>query len=76
MFGLQDKDKPRGYDFVHSCYRHDFGYANFQQQKRFTPPNRKRIDDMFLNDLFAGSNPFLGPLLLLLMVGALLTRSC
>lgn len=29
-------DNPFGFDFLNSCYRHDFGYRNFKAQARFT----------------------------------------
>lgn len=45
-------DEPLGYNFLHSCMRHDFGYRNFKAQSRFTEENRERIDDKFLNDLY------------------------
>lgn len=47
----QSPDYPAGFDFLHSCMRHDFGYSNFKAQGRFTEANRKRIDDNFLADL-------------------------
>ena len=55
LFGLEDKSKPYGYDFTRSCYRHDFGYANYQEQKRFSEPNRQKIDENFRKDMFEGS---------------------
>lgn len=45
------QDYPAGFNFLQSCMRHDFGYANFKAQRRFTEANRKRIDDNFLADL-------------------------
>jgi len=40
-------DNPRGYPFLQACQRHDFGYRNYKNQKRFTSANRKKIDDKF-----------------------------
>ncbi|KAK6333754.1 hypothetical protein TWF730_003937 [Orbilia blumenaviensis] len=48
-----DKDFPYGYEFLNSCYRHDFGYRNYKAQDRFTPGNRERIDKQFEEDLLA-----------------------
>ncbi|KAF8458728.1 prokaryotic phospholipase A2-domain-containing protein [Kalaharituber pfeilii] len=45
-------DHPAGFNFLHSCQRHDFGYRNFKNQNRFTKANRKRIDDKFQADLY------------------------
>ncbi|KAJ4360684.1 uncharacterized protein N0V89_001251 [Didymosphaeria variabile] len=45
-------DNPFGFDFLNSCYRHDFGYRNFKAQSRFTDANKLRIDDNFHNDLY------------------------
>ncbi|KAF2449699.1 hypothetical protein P171DRAFT_322717, partial [Karstenula rhodostoma CBS 690.94] len=45
-------DNPFGFDFLNSCYRHDFGYRNFNAQARFTDANKLRIDDNFHNDLY------------------------
>lgn len=44
-------DAPGSYNFVAACYRHDFGYAQYRAQNRFTQSNRKLIDDVFLDDL-------------------------
>ncbi|KAB2109130.1 hypothetical protein AG0111_0g3563 [Alternaria gaisen] len=44
-------DNPFGFDFVNSCYRHDFGYRNFKAQNRFEA-NKARIDDNFKTDMF------------------------
>ncbi|KAF8456145.1 prokaryotic phospholipase A2-domain-containing protein [Kalaharituber pfeilii] len=49
-------DRPAGFNFLHSCQRHDFGYRNFKNQKRFTKANRKRIDDKFKADLYNECN--------------------
>lgn len=46
-------DEPLGYEFTSSCYRHDFGYRNYQVQERFTEPNRLRIDDNFKADMYS-----------------------
>ncbi|KAK6356793.1 hypothetical protein TWF718_001134 [Orbilia javanica] len=46
-----DKDFPYGYEFLHSCYRHDFGYRNYKAQNRFTSPNRELLDNKFQEDL-------------------------
>ncbi|RVD80461.1 uncharacterized protein DFL_008358 [Arthrobotrys flagrans] len=48
-----DKDFPYGYEFLNSCYRHDFGYRNYKNQNRFTAPNREFLDDRFQVDLLA-----------------------
>lgn len=45
------EDHPGGFNFLESCFRHDFGYANYKRQGRFTEANRKRLDDNFLADL-------------------------
>lgn len=37
-------DRPAGYDFLPSCYRHDFGYRN---NKPLTPEKKLSIDDKF-----------------------------
>jgi hypothetical protein len=44
-------DNPFGFDFINSCYRHDFGYRNFKAQNRFEA-NKARIDDNFKTDMF------------------------
>ncbi|KAG9186274.1 hypothetical protein G6011_02830 [Alternaria panax] len=44
-------DNPFGFDFINSCYRHDFGYHNFKAQNRFDA-NKARIDDNFKTDMF------------------------
>ncbi len=46
-------DEPLGYEFTSSCYRHDFGYRNYQDQDRFTESNRSRIDDNFRADMYS-----------------------
>jgi Prokaryotic phospholipase A2 len=43
-------DRPAGFDFRLSCYRHDFGYRNFKRLGVF-PANKARIDDAFYFDL-------------------------
>ena len=45
-------DRPAGFNFLHSCQRHDFGYRNFKNQNRFSKANRLRIDDKFKSDLY------------------------
>lgn len=45
-------DRPAGFNFLHSCQRHDFGYRNFKKQNRFTKANRLRIDNKFKSDLY------------------------
>lgn len=45
-------DRPGGFNFLHGCQRHDFGYRNFKAQGRFTSANRKRIDDQLKSDLY------------------------
>ncbi|EEH05266.1 phospholipase A2 group XIII [Histoplasma capsulatum G186AR] len=44
-------DKP-GFNFLPSCYRHDFGYRNYKAQDRFTRDNKKKIDRLFRSDLY------------------------
>ncbi|OAX83076.1 hypothetical protein ACJ72_02564 [Emergomyces africanus] len=44
-------DKP-GFNFLPSCYRHDFGYRNYKAQDRFTRDNKKKIDKNFRSDLY------------------------
>ncbi len=46
-------DEPLGYEFTTSCYRHDFGYRNYEEQSRFTEPNRLAIDDNFRADMYS-----------------------
>ncbi|KAF3920135.1 hypothetical protein AA313_de0202898 [Arthrobotrys entomopaga] len=48
-----NKDEPYGFQFLNSCYRHDFSYRNFQAQERWTEPNRKLLDERFHADLVA-----------------------
>ncbi|RJQ82920.1 phospholipase [Pseudonocardiaceae bacterium YIM PH 21723] len=45
-------DRPFGWDFLPACQRHDFGYANFRRQGRFTEENRRRIDGRFHADMY------------------------
>ncbi|RJQ82921.1 phospholipase [Pseudonocardiaceae bacterium YIM PH 21723] len=45
-------DHPWGYDFVPACKRHDFGYANYKRQGRFSETTRLVIDDQFKADMF------------------------
>ncbi|KLJ11098.1 hypothetical protein EMPG_13618 [Blastomyces silverae] len=44
-------DKP-GFNFLPSCYRHDFGYRNYKAQDRFSKTNKKKIDTLFRGDLY------------------------
>ncbi|KAF7553387.1 hypothetical protein G7Z17_g3677 [Cylindrodendrum hubeiense] len=44
-------DNPFGFPFLPACHRHDFGYQNFANQKRFTKPNKGKIDLNFKTDL-------------------------
>ena len=54
LTGIGDQSKPRGYDFTHSCNRHDFAYSNYKLQDRFQMErNRKRLDDNWQKDMFA-----------------------
>jgi len=45
-------DRPLGFNFLHSCQRHDFGYRNFKKQNRFSKANRLRIDKKLKSDLY------------------------
>lgn len=45
-------DNPFGFNFINSCYRHDFGYRNFKIQSRFSDANKLRIDNNFRTDLY------------------------
>ncbi|EGX48146.1 hypothetical protein AOL_s00081g9 [Orbilia oligospora ATCC 24927] len=47
-----NKDKPRGYNFLPSCQRHDFGYRNYKKQKRFNGTSRSKIDSNFKKDMY------------------------
>jgi hypothetical protein len=51
-----NKDKPFGFDFSQSCYRHDFGYGNYRWEGRFTEDNRGKIDANFKKDMFNECN--------------------
>jgi len=51
-------DRPAGFNFLHSCQRHDFGYRNFKKQNRFTKANRLRIDNKFKSDLYNECNRY------------------
>lgn len=44
-------DKPLGFDFTLSCYRHDFGYRNYKALGAFTDANKSRVDSAFYADL-------------------------
>ncbi|KAH7032732.1 prokaryotic phospholipase A2-domain-containing protein [Microdochium trichocladiopsis] len=45
-------DNPLGFDFLSSCYRHDFGYRNYKAQGRFDDAGKLRIDNNFREDLY------------------------
>jgi hypothetical protein len=45
-------DNP-GFNFLPSCYRHDFGYRNYKVQNRFTDAAKDRIDEKFRSDMYA-----------------------
>jgi len=49
-------DWPKGFPFIQSCYRHDFGYRNFKKQGRFTKTNKAYIDTQFYKDLLHTCN--------------------
>ena len=51
-------DKPLGYNFLHACQRHDFGYRNYKSQERFTDTNRKKVDDNFARDMQVECNRY------------------
>ncbi|KAF3491387.1 secretory phospholipase A2 [Arthroderma uncinatum] len=53
-------DMPRGYNFVPSCQRHDYGYRNGKRLNRFTEDYRKKVDDNFKSDLYNYCNQFSG----------------
>jgi hypothetical protein len=45
---------PGGYDFTFPCHRHDFGYRNYKSLvgvSKFRSQHKKRIDDVFLQDM-------------------------
>ncbi|KAI4913424.1 uncharacterized protein J4E92_009773 [Alternaria infectoria] len=44
-------DNPFGFNFINSCYRHDFGYRNYKQQGRFDAM-KARTDSNFKTDMF------------------------
>ena len=44
-------DYPWDFDFKRSCQRHDFGYKNYRDQKRFCQSGREKIDSQFSRDL-------------------------
>ena len=46
-------DNPFTWDFYKACYRHDFGYRNYKDQKRFTTTNKDQIDAKFLQEYVA-----------------------
>jgi hypothetical protein len=43
-------DQPLGFDFRMPCWRHDFGYRNYNALGQFLP-NKSRLDDTFYFDL-------------------------
>jgi phospholipase A2-like protein len=43
-------DKPAGFDFKLSCYRHDFGYRNYKAAGQFDAA-KARLDSAFYADL-------------------------
>ncbi|CAI6092643.1 unnamed protein product [Clonostachys chloroleuca] len=45
-------DKPLTFDFLPACFRHDFGFANYQAQDRFDDLARLKIDELFKEDLY------------------------
>jgi hypothetical protein len=50
--GCSDSPDNPGYDFLESCYRHDFGYRNYEAQGRFTDDGKDSIDSNFQSDLY------------------------
>ena len=44
-------DQP-GFNFLPSCYRHDFGYRNYKDQDRFDDAGKDSIDSNFKADLY------------------------
>jgi hypothetical protein len=40
-------DNPFGFPFTPACHRHDFGYRNYKNQKRFTDAGKLKIDNQF-----------------------------
>lgn len=49
---IDNKNEPRGFDFLHSCYRHNFGYGNYKKQKMFTAENREKVDEQFKKEMY------------------------
>ncbi|KAK9444118.1 hypothetical protein VB005_02314 [Metarhizium brunneum] len=45
-------NNPFNFPFLPACHRHDFGYANFRLQTRFTRTNKLKIDMQFRTDLY------------------------
>ncbi|KHO01051.1 p15-like protein [Metarhizium album ARSEF 1941] len=45
-------DNPFGFPFLPACHRHDFGYRNYRNQKRFTGAAKDKIDSNFKSDLY------------------------
>jgi hypothetical protein len=56
--GPQGNDGP-GYDFLHPCHRHDFGYRNYKRLEAasevdaWNEVSKLSVDDKFLEDLRA-----------------------
>lgn len=49
-------DNPFGFPFLPGCHRHDFGYQNYRVQKRFTKPNKAKIDLNFKSEYVISSS--------------------
>ena len=50
-------DNPLGFPFAPACQRHDFGYANYVKQSRFTEAGRLKIDNQFQEEYFPSTQP-------------------
>ncbi|KAF5128591.1 putative secreted protein [Metarhizium anisopliae] len=46
-------NNPFNFPFLPACHRHDFGYANFRLQTRFTRTNKLKIDMQFRTEALA-----------------------
>lgn len=44
-------DKPRGYNFIPSCHRHDFGDNNLKDKDQWNPVMKFRTDANFHDDM-------------------------
>ena len=53
-------DNPLGFPFALACHRHDFGYANYVNQSRFTEAGRLRIDNHFREEYLPSTPPGIG----------------